>query len=458
MPALDVPRSPLADCVKFLQHTAGPAAHAENALALAAKVRTGQSTIQACAGIILGDLALTLRVLRMANSVMFNLGGITVINVTHAAALMGTDALAQIVDTAPRHTLPRPARELTALCHLSAVIARKLMGRLEPRYAEEAFVSGLFRNIGELFYALERPDDYRKILAGSRGQMAGMRPACRAHARFDFDELSAGLLRNWSFHGAPVLATQSEPEALLAQTKGPEAEIALAASLGHIIMTASFRCDPRDREKAMRHGTGPLAAQFHVRGPQVEQLSEFALESVSALLARMGITREDLRLREWAPAEAVKAEAGPGVEGQTAVPAVETVLKSAIAKGVDRAAWLPCSGRTVTVSALAGRGWPADATELLPRLLPPRKPPYLLAFEQRQDVWIDFAKDDRFQESLLAATIRPAVFFLLPVCEGRAVRGCLYFDWISRRDFPPELLLPALFSLRDSFAKNMPVA
>jgi len=456
MQALEAVRSPLTVCVEHLQQSAGPAASIENAGALAAKLLTDQNTLQACSQIILRDLGLTLRLLRIANSVLLNPGGKAVTSVTHAAALLGTDALAQIVDTVPRHKLAHPARELVALCHLTAVMARNLMGRLEPRYAEEAFVSGLFRNIGELCFALEMPEDYRKILAGSQGQMIGLRASCQRQTHFDFDELSAGLLQHWSLHGPPVLAAQSTPEALFAQHGNPEAEIALAASLAHVITVAHFRCEASEREKLMRPCWAALAKHYIVREAQVENLCAACLESTEGLLAGMDVSKDKLRLREWLPAV---AGAEPRVSTAAAAPPSQTtisaLLQSAIAKGIDRAAWLRFADPIISMGASAGSGWPPDGASELPRLIHPRKPPYLLAFGQRQDVWIDFVKDHRFRETPLAATLQPSAFFLLPVCDGRRVRGCLYFDWASKRDYSPETLLPALSALRDYMATNM---
>ena len=456
MQALEIERSPLVVCVDHLQQTAGPAANNENAVALATKLLTA-GTLQSCARTIQQDFGLTLRLLRIANSAMFNLSGKTVISVTHATALMGTDALSQLVDTVPRYVIPRPVRDLVLLSHLSAAIARNLMNRLEPRYAEEAFIAGLFRNIGEICYAQEQPEDYIKILRGSQGHLTGLRASCRTHAKFDFDELTAGLLQHWSLHGSPVMAAQSTPEALLIQHGNPEADVALAASLGHLITVATWRCELNEREKVMRACWPALAKQFQIREQQLPELCFSALDATHGIMNQMGIKKDELRLKEWMPpAEEIPVPDAHAVrlpEGATMVSA----LQSALALGVDRVAWLPYFEPEVQLGNSAG-AWTHVETELLPKVIHPRKPTFLLAFGQRQDVWIDFSKDDRFRATPLAERLSPLVYFLLPVCEGRKVRGCLYFDWITRRDFPPETLLPALSAFRDAMAMNMPAA
>jgi len=458
MQASELQRTPLAICVDQLQQAAGPAVARENAVALSAKLLTENSTLQSCARIIRRDYGLALRVLRIANSAMFNHIGSTVMSVTHAAALMGTDALSQIVDGVPRHALPHPARELVCLSHLTASLARSLINRIEPRYAEEAYITGMFRNIGEICFALELADDYHRILAASQGQIAGLRAACRTRTKFDFDELSAGLLHVWAMHGAPILAAQSTPDALLAQQGNYEADVALAASVAHGVITSVFRCDTQERDKAMRPCTAALARRFHLTEMQVHELCFSALNNNFAIMQQMGLSKDKLRLRDWMPTqEPAEVIATPKIDiplGAT----IGSVLEAAIGKGMDRAAWLTYEDPSAVVRNVAGTGWPDKAVEKLPSLLHPHKPPYLLAFAQRQDVWIDFAKDDRFRDSPLATILRPHVFYLLPVLDRRKVRGCLYFDWASRRDIAPETLLPILRTLRDYVAMNMPAA
>jgi hypothetical protein len=423
--------------------------------ALAAKLLTDRSTLQACARIVLSDLGLTLRFLRIANSAMFNASGKTVMNVTHAAALLGTDAMTQIIDTVPRNLMDRPARELAVLSQITAVMARSLMGRMEPRFAEEAFIAGMFRNVGELNYAIDMPESYQQVLAGSHGNMVGLKASCLMHSHFDFDELAAELLECWSLHGAPVLAAHSTPEALFAQHGNPEADIALTASLAHTIAVAYLRCETAEREKMMRPCWPALSKVFQMREAQVESFCRGCVEASADLMERMAVTREGFRLKDWVP---VVPETLTVANAAAILPpgsSTKGLLETAISRGVDRAAWLPYHDPVVSLGSVAGDHWPQDGPADLPQLVNPRKPPYLLAFGHRQDVWIDFAKDNRFKESPLALAMKPAAFFLLPVVEGRRVRGCLYFDWASKRDVAPETVMPALTALRDFMATNM---
>ena len=446
----DVLRSPLETCLDQMQNAAGPPAIGENAFALTGKLMSDLTTLQACARIVQRDLGLTLRLLRIANSALFNHAGRTVLNVSHAAALLGTDAMAELLETVPRAPIARPVRELVLLSQIAGNFAWLLMGRVEPRWSDDAFIAGLLRNLGEVMIAQERPDDYARILSGCNGTFAGIRAASRSTLHFDFDELTMALLGAWSIRGAPALAAQSTPDALLAQSAVADGAVALAASLGHLLTLGYFRAEDRERDHILKSCWPALAKVFRVREPQMADLCDVAYLAVEPVAAMLNVSRDQLRLRGWIPARieetisapkaAVAAHAGEGIE---------SILRAGLQQGMDRAAWLPFENNAIGKTEIAGEGWHGA---VLRELIHPRKPPYLLAFTQRQDVWIDFAKDDRFESSDLARELRPAAFFLLPVCEGRSVRGCLYFDWTKAREKPPETYLPGLAALRDSLS------
>jgi len=100
------------------------------------------------------------RRLRIANSALFNHAERTVLSVLHASALLGTDALSELLETVPRSPIARPVCELVALSQIAGNFAWLLMRRLEPRFSDDAFIAGLLRNLGEVMIAQERPEDY----------------------------------------------------------------------------------------------------------------------------------------------------------------------------------------------------------------------------------------------------------------------------------------------------------
>jgi HD-like signal output (HDOD) protein len=151
---------PLAVCAEQLRQTPGPAVLSDNALALSARLTSDRSTLRSCAGIFSQDPGLALKLLRTVNSAMFNPAPEPVIHLGHAAALLGTEALVQLVGSVPRGALSTPANELSVLGLLTAHCSQRLMALLDPHRTEEAYLTGLLRNIGELVFAIEKPVEY----------------------------------------------------------------------------------------------------------------------------------------------------------------------------------------------------------------------------------------------------------------------------------------------------------
>ena len=456
MIAPEIARSPLEKCLDQIQHSAGPPPAPDILTALTVRLAVPQVNLAACGRIIERDYGLTLRLLRTVNATLLAHGDSPTLSIPHAAALLGTDALTGLIAACETRTLSRPVREIVAISRLTSLLAGSLMARQEPRLADDAAIAGLFRNIGETCFALEFPDEYDALVRRSLGYVAGLRAACRATHRFDFDEISARLLPLWSLQGAPALSAQSSPEALSMQHGLPEAGVALAATLAHVLATAYFRCDSAERDKLVRPYLPILAQHYHLRERHLAELCGYASESFQPHLDAMHLEYDQLYLRRTLPPD----ESAPEVvaAGGATGPTTAGLLRAAIAKGVDRAAWLSFSDPGVRLEAAAGEGWPDGGPDRLAQLIDPRKPPFLLAFGQRQDVWIDFSRDHRFLASPLAQALQPAAFSILPVYEGRRVRGCLYFDWTTPREHPPEQILPALCAVRDAMAARIAAA
>jgi HD-like signal output (HDOD) protein len=458
MIAPETARSPLETCLEQLQRSAGPPPAPEALAALSARLNSTQVNLQSCGRIIERDYGLTLRLLRTANSSLFTHGDPPTFSIPHAVALVGTDSLSHLIATADAQPLCRPVSELVAISRLTAILAGSLMARQEPRFADDAAIAGLFRNIGEICFALEFPDDYADLLRRALGYVTGLRAACRTAHHFDFDEISARLLDAWGFHGAPALSALSTPEALSAQHGLPEADVALAASLGHVLATAHFRCDSAERDRLIRPFLPVLAHNYHLRERHLGELCLYAAEAFQPHLEAMRLEYDQLYLRRLQPDGALAPVHSTAADPAPAVSSTVALLRAAIAKGVDRAAWLSFTDPGVRLEAAAGEGWPDGGPARLAQLIDPRKPPFLLAFGQRQDVWIDFARDHRFLASPLAQTLQPTAFSILPVYEGRRVRGCFYFDWINAAERPPENILPALCALRDAMGSRISAA
>ncbi|WP_431477624.1 HDOD domain-containing protein [Massilia eburnea] len=153
---------------------------------------------------VLSDVALTQKILRLANTPQYRqASGAPVTTISHAISLLGFDnvkttALAMLlVDTMANSKHAQSVR-----VELEAALCASLVGRELARYspyqkAEEAAIGALFKNLGPLLIASREHERFREInalvVAGehSQGQASQMILGST------YDTLTATVLREW---------------------------------------------------------------------------------------------------------------------------------------------------------------------------------------------------------------------------------------------------------------------
>ena len=153
---------------------------------------------------VLSDVALTQRILRLANTVRYRTAaGTSVTTVSRAISLLGFDnvrtvALAMLLVDA----LASSEHAYSVRVELEASLCASLVGREMARHsfyqgAEEASIGALFKNLGALLVASHEHDRYREIQAllatgkHTPAQAAQMILGC------SFDALSEAVLGEW---------------------------------------------------------------------------------------------------------------------------------------------------------------------------------------------------------------------------------------------------------------------
>ena len=153
---------------------------------------------------VLSDVALTQKILRLANTPQYRqASGAPVTTISHAISLLGFDnvkttALAMLlVDT-----LANSKHAQSVRVELEAALCASLVGRELARYspwqkAEEAAIGALFKNLGPLLIASREHDRFREI-----GQLvaAGEHTPAQASQMIlgsTYDSLTAAVLKEW---------------------------------------------------------------------------------------------------------------------------------------------------------------------------------------------------------------------------------------------------------------------
>jgi len=245
---------------------------------------------------VLSDVALTQRILRLANTVRYRTAaGTAVTTVSRAISLLGFDnvrtvALAMLLVDA----LASSEHAYSVRVELEASLCASLVGREMARHsfyqgAEEASIGALFKNLGALLVASHEHDRYREIQAllatgkHTPAQAAQMILGC------SFDALSEAVLGEWKI-----------PDVIVRAQRPVEAgTLKLAVNRGEWMrQVASFSLDvarllgrtatPADTPEAQallaRYGTA-----LNVGAAELDELFETVAFEMTSLLQSMNL-------------------------------------------------------------------------------------------------------------------------------------------------------------------------
>jgi HD-like signal output (HDOD) protein len=153
---------------------------------------------------VLSDVALTQRILRLANTVKYRTAsGTSVTTISRAIALLGFDnvkttALAMLLVDA----LGSSEHVYSVRVELEASLCASLAGREMARHsfyqgAEEASIGALFKNLGPLLVASHAHERYREINALAAGNKHTPAQAAQMILGCSYDALSEAVLDEW---------------------------------------------------------------------------------------------------------------------------------------------------------------------------------------------------------------------------------------------------------------------
>ncbi|MBC7502625.1 MAG: HDOD domain-containing protein [Herminiimonas sp.] len=174
---------------------------------------------------VLSDVALTQKILRLANTVHYRTAsGASVTTISKAIFLLGfdtvkTSALAMmLVDRmSGKHATSLRAELSQALS--ASVVGRELARRSHFKDAEEAAVAALFKNIGRVLVAAHDHGLYSEILALTE---SGARTPAQASLQVlgcSFELLAESVLREWQIPDTIVQALKPLPGGILRPPK-----------------------------------------------------------------------------------------------------------------------------------------------------------------------------------------------------------------------------------------------
>ena len=431
--------------------------------------------------VILRDVGLTAKILRTVNSLYYNKSGREIRSVGHAVAMLGAEAVRNLAGSMVMvehfHRKSAGVRELMMLSLITANHARCAAEHSRYPRLEEAYLCGMFRNLGELLIACYLGDEYRRIVRKVCEPMVTEKQACLSVMGFTYEDLGRAMIRYWHMPDPVIRVMGDAPEGL--RRDSDLAVLSAVTRFSHELTTAMYRKEPLAARTALAKVLETSAAALGLRQADIDQLVTFTLEETAGTLHMLNVALDDLRLRRQAEVVLTRGgeeKSGPGAVGpDMALLAALTATARALVSGNEtpepndevmavleaiqqgggfaRAVFAIVDPSGNMVRGRVGAGARVEeAVDAFEFPLTLRAGPVARAMLLRQDVFVGNDRDGRYEQSELVRKMGAGCFGLYPVVvEGKLV-GCLYFDHPEPRgEMEPELTL-MLVELRNLVA------
>jgi HD-like signal output (HDOD) protein len=452
----------LDNCIRRIQRQSNLPAFADHMAQLTKAVGDESTTLNLITNIILKNVSLTAMVLRAANSIHYNPRGKAILSVSRAVTIMGWDSVLNLgagvlLFEHFREQMDKP-KELILLMLLTGNQARQIAMRAGLRSIEEAYLCGMFRNLGELVAACYLPKEYGEILHSAHGAQLTEAEACERVLNFRFEDLGKAMAHHWNLPDTvancmdnPDLPAQSDLEKLRVMT-----------SFSHELSAAVYRKEASECQYALKELVNRYGAALPVKEVDIPAILEAALLETEDTFraARLPLDRASLSSHFLAATGREQPAAQVRDASEAAVPSQPDVLKSLIKElsatldlgedfdlnavimmileaiyrgaGLDRALFCLVSGDRAHVQARLGVG--ADVEPLIEEFKFPisiRSGPIATALLGKQDLLVEAGEAGRYRHSQFMNIIGAPCFGILPIVVQGIVAGCLYFDSAS---------------------------
>lgn len=277
---------------------------------------TDDRTMQHLANIILKDFSLTAKVLRTANSFSFNRAGAPIASVTQAMVLLGTDTVRELASSLivfEHYQRQSPGlKELMLLSMLTATHARETAEATGYARPEEAFLLGMFKNLGEALVACHAPNDYATIIARAKGDQRPEHAAVSVLG-FTFDELGVAVSRTWGM--TPSAATRPDE---LAKLDG-------ILNFSQDLTNAVYRRDAGNTTATLailmqRHGS-----KLTLKRDALTRILDHGIVETREVFKNLKISFNDLKLRRQSEVALASLDSPDGIPEPIELPEPEPV-------------------------------------------------------------------------------------------------------------------------------------
>ena len=387
--------------------------------------------------------------------------------------MLGWDTVRNLVSTVryiEHYTRRAPGlRELMLLSVLSAVHSRQIATTIGYPSPEEAYICGLFRNLGEVLVGCHLPHEYSSIILAMHTEKIPHGAACMRVLDFTWDEV-----------GVEVGAAWNMPDRLRHCLRGAAASggsnedgcLASIADYAHDLTHALYRQDCGIDQLHLRPLLDPEGHKVLVSVRDLYRIVDSTLRETQRMFQALDISAGGLRLEQQAERARFLLESVPVFDvaalrelDQTVEAGLRTVrhgefelteliaglLEAVTAAGFDRAVFGLVNEEHTHMRGRLASGEAADDLLEQFHFRMDRSGGVFLPSLQRHDLLVDRSRDARYDDSPLVGRLEPSAFALFPIVVDHETAGCIYAD---RQGAAPGLdnLRSSLGRMRDLIA------
>jgi len=205
--------------------------------------------------IILRDIALTKKLLRLVNAAHY--GAQPISTISRAVVILGFDAVRDAAVTLMLFEHLQNRAHVDELkgeavdSFFRGILGRRLAAAAGVRDGEEAFISALFRDLGRLmarFHFFERTEQVRRLMAD---ELLGEEAAALRVFGVDYDQLGLAIARRWHFPPAILHAMTPLDEASVKASGSESGRLRVVANLARDLHKSMAGKRPEEQEQAV---------------------------------------------------------------------------------------------------------------------------------------------------------------------------------------------------------------
>ena len=264
---------------------------------------------------VLKDFALTNKLLKLVNSVMysqFDSGSISTIS--RAVVILGYDSVRSIAlslmmfDNMQNKGHAQQLKEEFVRSLFSGMLARGLAGRASVKDAEEAFICSMFHNLGRtlsMFYFPEETTEIQKLI-----QAKGLTEASAATQilGLNFEELGIGIAKTWGFPDSMLLSMRSLPDEKVKKGMSNGDKLRILSGFSNELSKVITNTPENERAAAVTRLSAKFGDCLAVNEKQIGALVEKSLQDISQFSAAVNVNLKQSKFAKQAAEWAGKAK------------------------------------------------------------------------------------------------------------------------------------------------------